>query len=337
MSAPKARSDSRLRLRYEIIGVVLLLVLGAIPALWIWYKQAVEKREALNQTLDPERVNLLKSESLDQSLRRLGSDGMAYLRPGVKMNNALGLVEMPLGPESDREMERHVLIILSNRRFVKVLQQLLSMSKEEVSAIVNRELEQALSLYEPLIARPLTVIRKDSGFARPTAFGIVFEDNVDAPPFLAGQRLRLLALLLIASKLELTDCRASVIKVAQKAVSDYVLVSNKHEFDEHVAAMLMLEESIYNRQVLATALVGTCKSPAVDAVVQRHKLSWKSLDLAAYDALATPFDAMRWGVTTDYSKGRISIKYVSALTDEALKELLDAASADEGPRSKPGL
>lgn len=325
MSAPKAKSDSRPRLRYEIIGVVLLLVLGAIPALWIWYKQAVEKREALNQPFYPERVNLLKSESLDQSLRRLGSDVSAYLIPGVKTNTGLSPL-MPLGPESDQEIERHVLIILSNRRFVKVLQQLLSMSKEEASAIVNRELEQALSLYEPLIARALTVIRKDSGFDPPTGFGFVWEDNVDAPPSLAGQRLRLLALLLIASKLELTDCRASVIKVAQKAVSDYVLVSNKHEFNEYGAAMLTLEESIYNRQVLATALVGICKSPAVDAVVQRHKLSWKSLDLAAYDAVATPAEAMFFGVTTDYSKGRISIKYVGALTDQALQELLDAAS-----------
>lgn len=319
---------SLLRVRRDVLVVVLLLALGMAFVVWIRTRQeAKPENPAEYGGFDEELVKLLKSESLEKSLIRLGTHGLPYVKPGVKTNDAI-LLALPLGPEADREQNRHVLQVLSNRRFVKVLQELSSMSREQASVIVSRELERALAGYQPLYEQCLPLVRRGSptenmpGLALPWDF-----DNVDAPPTICGERYRIFCLLLFAANLELTGSQPAVLKVARKAHNDYVMLCNKDEFNEIKACCFVHSGSLYNRQVLASALLGTCKNNAVEAAAKRHGIKWETMDLAPFDALATPFDIRAWGGREiDYSKGKIPVRYAAPLSDEAFKDLLAAAS-----------
>jgi hypothetical protein len=196
------------------------------------------------------------------------------------------------------------------------------MPKNQAAEIVNREVERGWPVYRELFEERLRWLRDPVVPKGGVAYSWSGE-GMDQSPSLAGEVFRLLGLFLIAGNLELADCRALVVKMGQQAVSDYVTLCNKEEYDELWAFDLVTRGSLYNRRVLATAVVGTCKSPAVDAVVKRHGIAWQSVDLPSYDArtrLSDPFKP-------DFAKGKISFKYISTgVTDEVLKDLLKAAS-----------
>ncbi len=89
-----------------------------------------------------QQVDMLRKESLLESLSMLSEIEMFYWPGAVE---SAGTLSLPLRKEEGRcEVDR----CLSNRRFLKLFQELRSINKLQASEMINAEIAETLSLYQ---------------------------------------------------------------------------------------------------------------------------------------------------------------------------------------------
>jgi hypothetical protein len=274
--------------------------------------------EKLNAT-----IKVLSQEPPGQS-RQLLSQVDLYYYPGVMFDSGF-VIETPL---SESVGQWDVDSIMSNRRFMKVLQELRAVERGEAGKLVDAELRKGLESYFTLMKGFM------SGYAselapdyKPKANeggpGFQVSDNPDGTPTLMGARFKVLALVLLAGNLELMQCNALVRTVVDESLKQRNDAYTKHHKSNGLSVLRMV--GLYNRQVLATGIVGTCGRPgrAKDAVGQ-CKLSWRQQDLPAYTAYATPYDRLTHDgpIPPDYSGGKFPVRYLGPMPDAQFDRLL---------------
>jgi hypothetical protein len=274
-------------------------------------------------------VSNLQSESVKESLAKL-SDVNLFFWPGPSPGGG-GAGTEPFVPLPAKYGRRDLDAIMSNRRFLKAIGDLQGLSKEAMTAEVKRELAAGLAECLPLYDAELNNNRQDltlrrtnasSSFVAPAlATGNVPEGQV----VIMGARLKVLTLVWVSGLLELSGCREQVNQVARVGIRQKTELYNDSTFHPFVIAMILNNASLYNRQILASGLIGTeTNSELRTAALRASGATWVEKQLTPYKAAVTEFDvpAVTGIISADYSLGRQKVSFLSPLSDASFDKLL---------------
>jgi len=142
---------------------------------------------------------------------------------------------------------------------------------------------------------------------------------------IVGARLKVLALVWISGMLGLTDCNEEVERVARLAVKQRAFLYDNSTLDAFFRAQVLTMSSLYNRQILATGLLGVATNRTLQAfALQATGVQWQKRKLASYKAALTEYDLpVRSGVMkADYSDGSLIVKFTSPMDDNHFEILL---------------
>lgn len=263
------------------------------------------------------QISLLKSESVQDSVRMLSEVEMFYW-PGHGMDGMM-VVIMPLrGEIGQHDIES----IMSNRRFLKVFQELSSLSKAEASDMVIRELRDTMPVYKGLYEKQVEALiqgRKNApkGANMSAGLSLQINNNSDHAPTLAGARFKLLSLILLAGNLNLEAARPTIREIAEFACQQRNGLYAPHEvLTSSDRFCVLCDGTLYNRQIIACGLQQQTAS-AGD--------TWQERTLTRFDARATPYDLLSRGggpIKPDYSKGSIKVAFPQPIDDATVDGLV---------------
>ena len=259
-------------------------------------------------------VEMLRKETLQDSLSLLSEIEMFYWPGEIESET---FFSMPLRTE-EGSWEGNA--ILSNRRFLKIYQELRDLPSAKASELINAELETLLPQYLMMLEKTwkqlLAIRTKNSGNGiAPNGAGpsLLISNNPDHSPTLSGARLKILSLLLIAGNLKLSDSAEETKKIVSLALNQREMFYDAQTGLKGDRFGMLTRVTLYNRQILATALLGVTNAPQV-----AEEKRWKTSELTAYDAAFTPYDLMtRHGgpLPVDYTKGKQIVKTHVPLDD----------------------
>lgn len=267
-----------------------------------------------------EFVKRLQAERVEESVKNL-SEVTPFYWPGVSARETSFSV-----PERSVDADAmDIQVIASNRRFLKLLDDLKCLSQQEASALVSNEIDNALEAYSREYAK-VVAKRKAYEATLPDkekvdiGMSFVVSDVIGKPPTLLGRRYEILSLALLSGNLKLTGCRASVERLAVFAQEQYedLIDKSKSELSAVARNDLLRRASLYSRQVLATALVGVSEKPAPSESKE------KTVELTKYDAAFSTADMfVKAGLArADFTKGKILLVHLNNVNDAGLESLM---------------
>ena len=237
------------------------------------------------EQLTGKSVHQLEAESMEDSLRML-----AQVEPFFHSWTHDGSGGLILPRETSQE-RIDVEMIMSNRRFLKVFQELSQLPQEEAGRLIAREIQAALPAYEKMSEECWNVLSGKSkpDPADPPSFNQI-SNNPDGSPTLYGLRYKLLALVLIAGNLDLTNTQPAIKAVVTEACRQRDLAYDLAGAGESQfkAWHMVKDVALYNRTILATAIMGTAGGQASQPAQKIDGLSdkFESKRLTRYDAEA---------------------------------------------------
>jgi hypothetical protein len=271
----------------------------------------------------------LRAESLEQSLANLG-DWELWEYPGAFIEEG-GRLKLPL---EDTEGTGTVHRILSNRRFLKVYQQVGALVPARAAAVVNTYFPIWFQQYSAKYAKyvekgrqlsPASVESGGPGTSYIGGWGGGTDD--DGLPSLQCMRWRLLGLVLIAGNLRLQGTAPWVQKIAEEARAqrDYLYQAGE-ELSTGFRFVAITRRSLYNRQILGYALIRTSSQPerglAMLAAGPWVAPTVEVRLLTVFDAVRTPYDMGLMGGPVDYSKGSLTVEHLPPITDGRFDTIL---------------
>ena len=266
------------------------------------------------------QVEILKKESLEESLSMLSEIEMYYW-PGA-MGSGMMFTGMTFTGKDDMHK------VMSNRRFLKVFYELSILPKERAEVLLRREIEGALIEYKALLKDYLTEFSHYFAPGAKPVGGPSFRigNNPDNTPTFLGARFKLFALVLIAGNLRLQGLQPVIDVVLQQAQQEKRFYNNVDQVNERAAWGMLGRGSLYNRQILMTALVGTAIDlDKANTFCEDLGIKWKTKKLTRYNAAATPYDLLTRGggpFPVDFSQGEIVVRYFDSLTDAELDKIV---------------
>ncbi len=263
-------------------------------------------------------IGQLKQETPRETLDRLSLVDMYYW-PGPTGEDGAFSYQFPLAPAfGHRDTER----VLSNRRISKALQDVSAIPAKEAAAMIALQIETALNQYEALLRKYVEANGPFYAIGATIQGGPSFEiGNTDAPT-LVGCRMQLLGLLFIAGNLKLSDAAPAVHRVAKTAVDQYTKWTASEDYDLVFRFDLLRVAGLYSRDVLAVGMIGTTKN-LDQPIVAKHLQRMKTIELARFDALSTPYDqhVQFGGVPVDY-RDSLKVRYLNDVSDDDLREII---------------
>ncbi len=269
-------------------------------------------------------IEILKNETLEETLQKLSLLEM-YHWPGPPTRN---MIQYAPSQRNQADDERDVHAILSNRRFLKALQELSAIPNDQAVSYVNRSLEQALVEYLRLFEEYMNEVAPfflvdaeaiEGGVALPVS------DNADGSPTLAGLRLQILSMVLIASHLKLDHASAVISKVVQTANSQYKQFHDNSSYQEAFCRATLSRVSLYNRQILASCMLSfLAVEHSRTEIVKKYKSQWKAAKLTYYDSKATPYDqhVTRHVARIDYPVNPLVVHYLGPIDEDQYSEIV---------------
>jgi hypothetical protein len=267
------------------------------------------------------QVNVLKAESLEESLQNL-SQGDLYFWPGPPRPGYVALPRVPIPLRADvgqLDLES----IMSNRRFRKLLFELESLHKAKASEVVRQELESVipeyLALYDADLQAQAPHFTNDKATNRPYMVGPVFSvgNQPDGKIGLFGARHKVLALVWISGILGLNNSD-QVERVTRLALQQRAELYDHPDWMPFFKYQMLQNASLYNRQLLLSALLGTSGNHINQtSMLELSGAEWRERSLAHYTAALTEYDLpVRSGLMEpDYSLKPFKVGFVSPLDD----------------------
>ena len=208
-----------------------------------------------------------------------------------------------------------------------MLKELSDLPKEQADQKVCRHLKAAIETYNKTLAENMPyynkVLEENKKYpekGKQIEFTSYFYDGRITIPAI---RYKVLALVLIAGKLNLPESSKYVDKVLEIALEQRKTFYNTDVFNTGDAVNMLIDGSLYSRPILATALLGTCSNEeTVQKILQQSGKKMVNFKLTAYNAAATPFERTGRVTKTDYSKGSMDIKFVEPLTDSEFDKIV---------------
>jgi hypothetical protein len=201
--------------------------------------------------------------------------------------------------------------------------------KAEAARVVGLELQDALRIYQKLYEEYDQ--QNSSSFK---AAELANQQVLNSPEFiiatgpgaetvLLGAKLKVLSLVWISGVLELKQLRTQVNEIATFSASQRDGLYGASVLHEIYREGMLKKASLYNRQILATGLLGTRGMPGVDARVDGEADSWKEYPLAQYDATLTLYDLpVKSRMMSPDLKGATLIRVRAPLSDDMFNALL---------------
>ncbi len=194
------------------------------------------------------QVAELSAESMAESIANLVQPDM-YFWPGASPSRSRRLA-FPLLPEEGQEA---IATILSNRRFLRVYEELAALPPQEAAAVLNEALPPCLQSHQVALDGYLAGVRRaklppEGELVGGPSFQI--GGPSDGRPNPLGERYRLLALVLVAGNLGLEGAHEAVWQVVAEGLAHRQLFYRDDEFHEGFRLAMLTAASLYNRQIL---------------------------------------------------------------------------------------
>jgi beta-lactamase regulating signal transducer with metallopeptidase domain len=274
------------------------------------------------------QVVVLQKESLGESIARL-DEVAPYAWPGP---GELPLLEVSL-PIKKGAGSLEVDWIMSNRRFLKVYEEVRALPPAEAGAVLAKALDEALASYRGVFGAYMKHVERftapDHAFSERSTFPpFQVGNNPDRSPDLLGPRLKVLSLMLIAGNVHLKEAAPAVRAVVQEAVRQRDMFYDPKRFKEADGVGMVADASLYNREILATALLGTGMALLdADKAVVDVGAAWNAKDLTRYDVPATAYDlSARDDGAVDYSGG-LRVQYIEPIDDGQFNAMMAKVTA----------
>lgn len=280
---------------------------------------------------DEERINMiiqiLDKESVELSLGRLdeymmytwGSTWAFYWKTDY------GKDEIPLKPGV---CQKDLICIIANRRFLKLIDELSKLPKENAAHLVGREMSSALSEYTRLWDEQMqySEFLKKKEYREPNKpTRALFMTTKDGKPTLLAFRLKVLALALIAGNLRLDGTQPEVIKVLKAALEQRNNFYENPIFDKVAVAPMLVDAGLYQRQILATAVLGTYVDPAgQEKILGQFRCELKTEKLQPYNASVIRYGRIYRKYPSRFSEGDLIVKYLEPLDDLKFDGIVNA-------------
>ena len=269
----------------------------------------------------------LKDESVTESISKLHEPGPhSFGRVLATSGRLIWKTGIPLPKDADGGVA-DLWEILNNRRFVKLIQELRTLPKAEVAVLVNRDIEASLveydRLYNSYFKESLKYYESVKGdlIGRAISLGPA-PISSDPTPTLEGLRNKILALTLAVGNLELRDSQAVVQKVVDYAIRQRDKLYDKKLFEEQFASLMLDSASLYNRQILGTAVLGTYLTPdEANQILADINAGFRERKLKPYDELPPAkqqpcLPGMMALTLLDDTDGEIQIRHIEPLLDD---------------------
>jgi len=286
------------------------------------------------------QIEKVSSESIEEAVHNLYRVNM-FFWPGGPPLQGRGFSGdcIPLPPDIGDDDTK---AILSNRRFLKVYAELSNMPADEASALISKGLnlsfEQYLSVYaqdaqinsDRLTVASMEKMRAEnpkSGIAGP---GWISQTKDESKMSLLGIRFKVLSLLWIAGALELKPTQPIVRKVVSHGIRQRdALYGDTHQSTFYKYEVLK-QASLYNRQILTTALFGTSgRSEDLYSQARQVGLERTKIRSTVFDATVTEYDlpVRAYVMQPDYTRGELHIYCCPAMNDETFDKAISLHSA----------
>ncbi len=222
-------------------------------------------------------MQVLNGESIQLGLSRLDEYRM-YIYWALYDDS--GGSSLPLKP---RIGEEDVFYVLANRRFIVLFDRLSKLPKAEAGRAVGDELAAAVRQYQQWWEEKMQVMeflkRKDYQQAgKPRPHLELIRD--DGGPTLVGVRLKVLALLMLAGNLQLQELQPLVTQIVEMGVAQRNQLYKSEANSANPAGPELVQMGLYQRQILATAALGTALEPArQEEVCKKAEADMKRVDL----------------------------------------------------------
>jgi len=287
------------------------------------------------------QIEKVAGESIKEAIHNLYHVNMFFWPGAGPLNGRYVLEGDSLIPPSADVGGRDTKSILSNRRFLKVYEELSNMPVDEASALVSKELnlsfQQYLSAYSQdpqILSDRLTVSSIEKMLAEDpnqpiVGLGWISETPEESEMTLLGLRFKVLSLVWIAGSLELKATDAAVQEVIREAIRQRDGLYSDRSQSAFYKYQVLSQASLYNRQILVTGLLGTsARSGYLYSQIAQIGLERKKIRSTLFDAVATEYDQLvRFGpMRPDYAKGELYIYCFSAMNDETFDKAISLRS-----------
>jgi len=286
------------------------------------------------------QIRVLRAESLQDSLESLADVNM-FFGPGPPPETGGFFFDdasmLPLSPQVG---QRDLHTIMSNRRFLKVYRELSALPESRASDLVNAHVDSALAeydaLYDSYLAEnrqyyTLEALEGSSSIAGPS----FAESNVpDGQIVLVGAKLKVLTLAWVAGTVGLQDTRTAITRVTREALSQREQLYTEAELHPFFRQQMLERGGLYNRQILATALIGVCgDSRAAQKISGELGLEWQERKLTHFDARLTTYDVpvMRGIIQPDFSRGTQVVRAVKSMDDSTFGRIVEIVERLNAP------
>jgi len=274
------------------------------------------------------QIETVSAESVVETIANLAQPGM-YFSPGVSDNRAVALVFPVPKSEGGRDLE----MPFSNRRFLKLCEDLSALGPEAATQLLNESIPTYLDEYKAVVDAYLQML--EGRFPPGSLGGVGFQVSgpPDGRPNPLGPRFRLLTLVLAAGNLGLEGTHAAVLEVAEEALRQRARFYREDEFGKGFRFGMLTVLGLYNRQILGYALLKTNPDPALaENVLAALGKEVVVKELPVFDAQRTPYDARLMAGPVDYSKGALTVEYLPPITDDEFDLIVAAVlPAKEAP------
>ena len=293
-----------------------------------------ETRKVIKADLpDEDRINMiiqiLDKESVELCLSRLDEYWM-YTWGGSWIEyeqSTWGEDDIPLKPGVCRA---DVIRIMANRRFLKLIDELSKLPKEKAAHLVGKEMTSALSEYTRLWDEQMEYSEylKKKEYRDPNKPArVLYLSRGDGKPTLVALRLKVLSLALIAGNLRLHGTQPEVSKILEAALEQRNNFYENPIFNKIAIAFILVRDGLYQRQILATAVLGTYVYPAEqEKILEQFRCKLKTEKLQPYTEPVIRYGRIfREYGPSRFSEGDLIVKYLEPLDDFKFDGIVNAA------------
>ena len=303
--------------------IILILIVVAVAHILIIGYHRHKRTNVLEEYIPPanvvieeminQQVSAMKLLTVEETVQQL--DRMEYyFWPGSSIgagtlfgtDESGNIAAESLYKQDKIELEK----ILSSRLFRKALQDMGELPKDQASILLKKELDNALKNYLELY----------NGFFESRSVSFRRGELADGRPVFTGFRNKLLALMLIAGSLELTDVHYKIKEV------DSIAQNQKEEVtrieDTHIKINYTLGALLHNNLILSSGLYGTSPRKG-DAALKPFSDQFSIHQIVDFSAPGTEYDTMVLHGVQELvpDEEYINVHYFEQMTNEDLDEL----------------
>jgi len=279
-------------------------------------------------------IRILEKEPIQLSLDRLDEYSM-YTWGGAWLIYWKDTYTMDDIPLKSGVCRKDIICVMSNRRFVRLIEELEKLSKAEAGKLVANEIVGTLSIYRRLWDEQMECtdqVKKVEYRDAIKGTRALSAYKIHGQPTLLGVRLKMLGLLVIAGNLQMQEAHSAVMKVIDVAIEQRNELYYNPVYFKPAAAHMLVEASLYSRQILATAALGTSvEFPTQDEIVKGVGGSFKSEKLQRYTESITRYGRRchEYEVMKNPPEGSLPVRYLEAIRDSQFDLIINAVAKAE--------